>query len=43
MAKYTNLYFIFELVVIDYIFEVLDISKDKRSSYKEKYIKQFLK
>ena len=33
----------FELVVIDYIFEVLDISKDKRLSYKEKYIKQFLK
>lgn len=42
MTKYLDIYFILELIIIDYIFELLEINKDKRLEYKLNYLKEFL-
>lgn len=42
MARYLDIYFILELIIIDYIFELLEINKDKRFEYKLNYLKNFL-
>ncbi|MBP3925074.1 hypothetical protein J6E39_07535 [bacterium] len=40
MSKYLALYFVLELVVIDYIFEILGIDIQKRLEYKNFYLKR---
>ena len=39
MERYLEIYFILELITIDYIFELLGINSNKRLLYKEKYCK----
>ncbi len=43
MSKYLPIYSILELIVIDYIFEILEISIDKRLTYKEKYLSKIIR
>ncbi|MBQ9244655.1 hypothetical protein IJ182_00140 [bacterium] len=40
MSKFFSIYFIIELIVIDYIFEILGIDEQKRIDYKEFYLKK---
>ena len=42
IGKYIILYYIIELIIIDYIFEILDIDSKKRLEYKNFYIKHFI-
>ena len=42
MFKCIEIYRVFELIIIDYIFECLQIEKEKRVKYKEYYISQIL-
>lgn len=42
MGRFILIYFILELIITDYIFEILGISLDKRLAYKMFYTKQLL-
>ena len=43
MSKCIEIYRVLELIIIDYIFECLQIEKEKRVKYKEHYISQILR
>ena len=43
MSKCIEIYSVLELIIIDYIFECLQIPKEKRIKYKEYYISQLLR
>lgn len=43
MGRFLAIYFALELVIIDYIFEVLEINKQKRLEYKNFYLKNVLR